>query len=347
MRALVTGGAGFIGSHLIKELVKQGEVMNYDALTYSGRLENLEEVDKLPNYRFVQGNILDGTLLANTFHSFKPTVVFHLAAESHVDRSIDSCKEFVKTNVQGTQTLLDNTLHYYKNLPITEKRDFRFVHVSTDEVFGALGEIGVFTEESPYQPNSPYAASKASSDLFVRAFYKTYGLPTIITNCSNNYGPNQYPEKLIPLMILNALEGKKLPIYGKGLQIRDWLYVEDHVEALINVAQKGGVGEQYCIGGGAEMSNLDIVKLICDILDEKIPTLVPHASFIEFVEDRPGHDFRYAIDAKKMEHEIGWKAASIFKDALERTVDWYINNESWVKSISNDNKDSKKRRGIL
>jgi len=250
MRALVTGGAGFIGSHLIKELVKQGEVMNYDALTYSGRLENLEEVDKLPNYRFVQGNILDGTLLANTFHSFKPTVVFHLAAESHVDRSIDSCKEFVKTNVQGTQTLLDNTLHYYKNLPITEKRDFRFVHVSTDEVFGALGEIGVFTEESPYQPNSPYAASKASSDLFVRAFYKTYGLPTIITNCSNNYGPNQYPEKLIPLMILNALEGKKLPIYGKGLQIRDWLYVEDHVEALINVAQKGGVGEQYCIGGG-------------------------------------------------------------------------------------------------
>lgn len=347
MRALVTGGAGFIGSHLVRKLLKQGDVLNYDALTYSGRLENLEGLEFLPNYRFVHGNILEEALLTDTLQSFKPTVVFHLAAESHVDRSIDSCKEFVRTNVEGTQNILNCALHYYEALSLDEKKEFRFVHVSTDEVFGALGLEGAFTEKSPYQPNSPYAASKASSDMFARAFYRTYGLPVLITNCSNNYGPNQYPEKLIPLMILNALEGKKLPVYGEGLQIRDWLYVEDHVDALVKVAQKGESGEQYCIGGGVEMSNLGIVKLLCEILDEKFPKSAPHASLINFVADRPGHDFRYAIDATKMESQINWKPMRVFKEALERTVDWYINNENWVNNINDSYHDSKKRRGIL
>lgn len=344
MRALVTGGAGFIGSHLVKKLVTHCSVLNYDKLTYSGRLENLEGLENNSNYQFVKGDILDKFLFAENLKSFKPTVIFHLAAESHVDRSIDSCENFVKTNIEGTQKVLQETLDYYKNLSLSEKKNFKFIHVSTDEVFGALGEKGSFTEDSSYQPNSPYAASKASSDFLARAFYKTYGLPVIITNCSNNYGSNQYPEKLIPLMILNMLEGKKLPVYGKGLQIRDWLYVQDHINALIELAIKGRVGEQYCIGGGVEISNLELVKIICNIMDKKFPEFAPHNSLIEFVEDRLGHDFRYSINAEKISKEINWSPSTNFKENLINVIDWYIDNRNWVAGINNE---SRNRRGFM
>lgn len=336
MRAFVTGGAGFIGSHLVKTLLKTSSVLNYDKLTYAGRLENLVEIENHTNYQFIHGDILDYNLLTKSLKEFKPTVVFHLAAESHVDRSIDSCEPFIQTNVEGTQKVLQASLQYFNSLTEAEKQNFRFIHVSTDEVFGALGNTGEFNEESPYLPNSPYAASKAASDLLARAFNKTYGLPVIITNCSNNYGPNQFPEKLIPLIILNALENKKLPVYGQGLQVRDWLYVEDHVDALISIANKGNVG-QYCIGGGFEIQNINIVKMICEIIDTCFPEKPPHSRLIEFVKDRPGHDFRYAINSAKLEQELGWHPKSNFVNALKETVYWYLNNNVWVDSIKKQN----------
>jgi dTDP-glucose 4,6-dehydratase len=346
MKAMVTGGAGFIGSHLVKELVKHGSVLNYDKLTYAGRLENLKEVENNINYKFVRGDILDASLLSEVVNTFNPDVIFHLAAESHVDRSIESSDFFIKTNIEGTQTLLKESLKYFKTLNPSKQENFRFIHVSTDEVFGALGPVGEFSEESPYKPNSPYSASKASSDFLARAFYKTYGLPAIITNCSNNFGSHQYPEKLIPLMINNALKGKFLPVYGKGEQVRDWLYVKDHVDALIKVYEKGSIGQQYCIGGGRELKNIEIVTLICKILDDKFPASKPHNLLIKFVQDRPGHDFRYAIDSSKAKRDLNWVPKTHFDNALEETIKWYIDNQWWTKSIEEENCENKVKYGF-
>lgn len=336
-RFLVTGGAGFIGSAVARKLVTETDhqVLVVDALTYAGNLDSLAPVANDPRFRFVQADIRDQAAMQAAMDSFQPDVVMHLAAESHVDRSIDGPAEFLSTNVTGTFTLLQAALAYWRQLDDARKASFRFHHISTDEVFGSLGVDGYFREDTPYQPNSPYSASKAASDHFVRAWLHTYGLPTIITNCSNNYGPYHFPEKLIPLMIINAVEGKPLPVYGKGDNVRDWLFVDDHADALITVAVRGQVGENYNIGGWNERTNIDVVRSICALLDELSPATANggHDQLISWVADRPGHDQRYAIDAGKIERELGWKPRQTFETGLRQTVEWYLANREWWERV--------------
>ena len=335
-RILVTGGAGFIGSAVVRRLVGRGyHVVNVDKLTYSGNLDSLRDVAGEPNYRFVQADICDQSALAAVMAEERIEAVMHLAAESHVDRSIDGPAAFVETNVVGTFRLLDAALQHWRGLEGTGKAAFRFHHVSTDEVFGDLPFDGSsFLEETPYEPSSPYSASKAASDHFVRAWHATYGLPVVLSNCSNNYGPFHFPEKLIPLAIINALEGKPLPVYGRGENVRDWLLVDDHAEALELILTCGRIGESYNVGGQAERSNLQVVETICDLIDERHP--LPgksRRSLIEFVTDRPGHDLRYAIDPSKIERELGWRAAHEFEPGLAETIDWFIANDWWWRPI--------------
>jgi dTDP-glucose 4,6-dehydratase len=328
MKVLVTGGAGFIGSALIRMLIGDTdvEVINVDKLTYAGNLASLETVAGNSRHRFVQTDICDRSTMAALFEAEKPDSVMHLAAESHVDRSIDGPAAFIETNIVGTCALLEVARGYWSTLPAGRRDNFRFHQISTDEVFGSLGSSGRFTETSPYAPNSPYAASKASADHLVRAWHHTYGFPVIVTNCSNNYGPCQFPEKLVPLMILNGLEGKPLPVYGAGENVRDWLYVEDHVAALWTVVTKGKVGETYNIGGEAELRNIDLVGQICDVLDELVPSDASRRKLITFVADRPGHDARYAMDIKKITRELGWHPRESFETGLKKTVAWYLEN---------------------
>ena len=338
MKIIVTGGAGFIGSAVIRHIINHtnNEVLNIDKLTYAGNLESLESIADSERYQFSQTDICDRILLDQIFESFQPDAVMHLAAESHVDRSITGSAAFIETNIIGTYQLLEATRHYWNGLNQNKKQAFRFHHISTDEVYGDLeGTDDLFLETTPYAPSSPYSASKASSDHLVRAWHRTYGLPTMITNCSNNYGPYHFPEKLIPLVILNALEGKALPIYGKGDQIRDWLYVEDHARALYKVVTEGIVGETYNIGGHNEKQNIEVVKMICKILDELKPQSNGQAydSLITFVQDRPGHDLRYAIDATKIGHELGWKPEETFDTGIRKTVEWYLNNLEWCRRV--------------
>lgn len=335
---LVTGGSGFIGSNFIlfQRKHKEASIINLDCLTYAANPKNLESLAEDPDYQFMHGTMGDRHLLHSIFAQYQPTAVVNFAAESHVDRSIDSPEQFIKTNVLGTFQLLDETRRYWEKLPEEARRSFRFLHISTDEVYGTLGPNDPpFTEKTVQAPNSPYAASKAGSDHLVRAYYHTYGLPTLTTNCSNNYGPRQFPEKLIPLMTLNAIEGKPLPIYGDGSNIRDWLFVEDHCSALSLVLERGRVGETYNIGGRCERSNLDIVRMICTCLDSMLPQspFKPHANLISFVKDRPGHDWRYAIDCSKIEAELGWKPVETLETGLRKTIAWYLQNKEWVDSI--------------
>ena len=334
---LVTGGAGFIGSALIRQLITETDftVINIDKLTYAGNLESLTEIDASPNYYFEQADICDAEAMDRIFTQYKPSAMMHLAAESHVDRSIDGPADFVQTNVVGTYILLEAARKYWKSLSADDAGKFRFHHISTDEVYGTLGETGLFTETTPYQPNSPYSATKAGSDHLVRAWHHTYGLPVLMTNCSNNYGPYQFPEKLIPVVINNALAGKPLPIYGKGENIRDWLYVDDHARALRLVLAEGKLCESYNVGGFNEHTNLEVVQLICQILDELLPDSPhrPHKNLIEFVTDRPGHDARYAIDASKIERELGWKPHETFATGLRKTVQWYLDNRQWCENV--------------
>ena len=336
LKVIVTGGAGFIGSALIRYMIRETdvEVMNLDKLTYAGNPASLREVEDSPRYHFTRTDICDGAAVKKLFREFRPDAIMHLAAESHVDRSIDGPLEFVRTNVLGTATLLDAALEYWKTLPEDKKQSFRFQHISTDEVYGSLGATGLFTESTPYDPRSPYSASKASSDHMVRAWHHTFGLPVLLSNCSNNYGPYHFPEKLIPLVILNALDGKQLPIYGKGENIRDWLFVEDHARALWLIDRKGRVGETYNIGGRNERTNLQVVRAICRILDELRPKASgSYADQITFVTDRPGHDLRYAIDADKLRNELGWEPRENFDSGLELTVKWYLENDWWWRPI--------------
>jgi dTDP-glucose 4,6-dehydratase len=338
MPLLVTGGAGFIGSNLVLFLLNQGHrVVNLDKLTYAGNLDSLSEVHSHPGYCFIEGDICDSALLETTFASHRPSAVLNLAAESHVDRSIDSPGDFIQTNIVGTFRLLSAALSHYETLQGEEKSSFRFLHVSTDEVFGSLEDNGAFSEASPYAPNSPYSASKAAADHLVRAWHRTYGLPVLTTNCSNNYGPRQFPEKLIPHMIFSALRGKPLPIYGDGQNIRDWLYVLDHCRALLTVLEKGTPGEVYVIGGDCERANLDVVNFICDVLDGLRPRPAggSYREQIAFVRDRPGHDRRYAIDATKIKNELGWRPDWDFDRGMRNTIAWYMNNEPWVNDILN------------
>jgi dTDP-glucose 4,6-dehydratase len=343
---LVTGGCGFIGTNFVRLLVqsRQYRVVNLDALTYATNSLSLKDLEDNPDYIFVKGSITDRDLVTSLFAQYRPAGVFHFAAESHVDRSIVSAEDFLQTNVVGTFVILEAARTYWNELSKDRKKTFRFLHVSTDEVFGSLGPDGYFDEETPYAPNSPYSASKASSDHFVRAFYHTYGLPTIITNCSNNYGPYQFPEKLIPLMIMNAISGKPLPVYGDGSNVRDWLYVEDHCKAVKLAFEKGMPGEVYVIGGNNEQKNLNLVHEICDVLDDIAPPIeVPYLheqglksykELIRFVTDRPGHDHRYAIDSAKIRRELGWQAEVGFEAGLRRTIEWYLSNPEWVDQVS-------------
>lgn len=328
MRFLITGGAGFIGSAVVRHLIEntEHEVLNYDKLTYAGNLENVRTVAGSSRYQFVHGDICDRVLLQRTLNEFRPDKIMHLAAESHVDRSITGPSEFINTNIIGTYSILEEALKYYQSLEETQKKTFLFHHISTDEVYGELGETGLFTEETPYNPSSPYSASKAASDHLVRAWGRTYNLPVIITNCSNNYGPFHYPEKLIPLVITKAKNGESIPVYGKGENVRDWLYVEDHARALVKVVIEGTVFETYNIGGESERKNIDVVRSICRIMDELLPSSphVPHENLITFVQDRAGHDFRYAIDCTKIKKELGWTPSVTFEKGLEKTVKWFI-----------------------
>ncbi len=336
-RFLVTGGAGFIGSAVVRRLIgaTPHQALVVDKLTYAGNLDALASVSGNPRYGFERTDVADAIRMRAIIARFQPDVIMHLAAESHVDRSIDGPGEFVQTNVVGTFALLQEALRYWRTLSGQRRKDFRFHHVSTDEVFGSLGEEGFFHEEYPYRPNSPYAASKAASDHFVRAWHHTYGLPVIVTNCSNNYGPYHFPEKLIPLMILNALEGKPLPVYGRGENVRDWLYVDDHAEALILVAEKGRVGESYNIGGWSERRNIDVVKAICGLVDEMAPDarIGSREGLITFVADRPGHDLRYAVDASKIKRDLGWTPIETFESGLRKTVQWYLANRTWWEQV--------------
>jgi dTDP-glucose 4,6-dehydratase len=335
---LVTGGAGFIGGEFVRQWIaaEASPVINLDKLTYAGNLESLASVADNPRQIFVQGDIGDPECVRQLLHSHRPRAIVNFAAESHVDRSIDGPAAFVETNVLGTFRLLEESRAYWKSLPESEQQEFRFLHVSTDEVYGSLGPAGKFTETTPYAPNSPYSASKASSDHFVRAYHHTYGLPTLTTNCSNNYGPFQFPEKLIPLMILNCLEGKPLPVYGDGAQIRDWLYVGDHCRAIRAVLSRGRLGEVYNVGGDCEMKNVEVVHAICKAVDTLRPGL-PHApctSLITYVKDRPGHDRRYAIDFSKIQVELGWRPSLSFDEGITRTVAWYLDHAEWVANIA-------------
>ena len=333
---LITGGCGFIGSNFVKNLIKSDGncfPIILDSLTYAGNKDNLIHMNN-DDYEFIKGNICDESLLKSLFNKYKFKGVFHFAAESHVDRSIDGPHEFIQTNIIGTYNLLEQSRHYLNG----KGGDFRFVHISTDEVYGDLDDDGYFTEETPYNPSSPYSASKASSDHLVRAWNRTYGLPTIITNCSNNYGPFQFPEKLIPLMILNCLEWKPLPVYGDGLNVRDWLYVDDHCDAIKTVYENGRIGETYNIGGNNEIKNIDIVKTICEILNELRPSEKGnYSNLITYVKDRPGHDFRYAINAEKIQKELKWYPNESFKTGIKKTIEWYLNNKKWWESIQNKN----------
>ena len=333
----VTGGAGFIGGNFILNLMRSGQakVINYDKLTYAGNLDTLSSVEGNPNYFFEQGDICDKDRLIKLFESYAIDYVVHFAAESHVDRSIDSPGDFIRTNIVGTFELLEAAQRFVALKPIDRKNNFRFLHVSTDEVYGSLGETGLFTEETPYAPNSPYAASKASSDHLVRSYHKTFGLPVLTTNCSNNYGPYQFPEKLLPLMIHNALKGEILPVYGDGNQVRDWLFVEDHCKAILKVLEKGEIGQVYNIGGHNEKSNLEVVHSICQILDEMVPDSphLPHKNLIRFVTDRPGHDRRYAINASKIQNQLGWIPQESFETGLRKTVRWYLDNTEWTDRV--------------
>ncbi|MDO8989289.1 MAG: dTDP-glucose 4,6-dehydratase [Sideroxyarcus sp.] len=335
-KILITGGAGFIGSALIRHVIgnTSDSVVNVDKLTYAGNLQSLASVADNPRYRFEHVDICDAAEVARVFEQHQPDAVMHLAAESHVDRSITGPAEFIQTNIVGTYTLLEAARTHWNKLEGDKKANFRFHHISTDEVYGSLGAEGFFTEDMPYEPNSPYSASKASSDHLVRAWHHTYGMPVVTTNCSNNYGPYHFPEKLIPLVILNAVSGKPLPIYGKGDNIRDWLYVDDHARALHLVMNKGRLGETYNIGGWNEKTNLEVVHGICTILDEMRPQGAPHANLITYVKDRPGHDQRYAIDASKLEREFGWKPQETFETGLRKTVEWYLSNDAWIKGVT-------------
>ena len=346
---LVTGGAGFIGSNFVIEWLKTlaEPVLNLDKLTYAGNLENLAEVEANPLHTFIHGDIGDTSLVAKLLIQYKPRAIINFAAESHVDRSITGPQDFIQTNIVGTFNLLESTRTYWNNLPEADKQKFRFIHISTDEVYGSLGPTDpAFKETNPYLPNSPYSASKAASDHLARAYYHTYGLPVVTTNCSNNYGPYHFPEKLIPLMIVNALAGKPLPVYGDGQQIRDWLYVSDHCNAICRVLEAGKPGETYNVGGWNEKTNLDIVQTICKLLDELHPLPTPHSlpttphlplptylNLITYVKDRPGHDRRYAIDASKIGHELGWKPTETFETGIRKTVEWYMANPKWVENV--------------
>ncbi len=350
MKILVTGGAGFIGSAVIRHIIQNtnNQVLNVDKLTYAGNLESLKEIEQHPNYQFEQVDICDTERITAVIAAFQPDSIMHLAAESHVDRSIDGPAAFIQTNIVGTYTLLEAARKYWMSLQLEAQQNFRFHHISTDEVYGDLeGTTKLFTETTSYAPSSPYSASKASSDHLVRAWYRTYGLPVIVTNCSNNYGPYHFPEKLIPLVILNALDAKPLPVYGNGQQIRDWLFVEDHARALYKVVTEGVVGETYNIGGHNEKQNIEVVTTICNILDELKPQACgqSYKSLITFVKDRPGHDLRYAIDATKIKNELDWTPAETFETGIRKTVEWYLNNLDWCRRVQ-DGSYQRERLGV-
>jgi dTDP-glucose 4,6-dehydratase len=336
-RFIVTGGAGFIGSAVVRHLIQNTphRVLVIDKLTYAGNLDSLADVAHSSRFAFERADICDAPAMKRLIGAFEPDVVMHLAAESHVDRSIDAPSQFIDTNVRGTGVLLDAALHYWRGLPPAQRAAFRFHHISTDEVFGSLGPDGLFHEDTPYAPNSPYAASKAASDHLVRAWHHTFGLPIVMSNCSNNYGPYHFPEKLIPLIILNGLEGKPLPVYGTGENVRDWLYVEDHVDALLLVAEQGVPGRSYNVGGNNEWTNIDVVKAVCALLDELAPNpaIGKHERLISFVHDRPGHDLRYAIDASRIKRELGWRPRETMTTGLRKTVQWYLDNRAWWERI--------------
>jgi len=348
MKIFVTGGSGFIGSNFIHyQINKKNKIFNYDKLTYASSIESLISLQNNSYYMFKKGDISNVGVLEDAIKFFKPSIIVNFAAETHVDRSIDGPKDFIQTNILGTYNLLQVSLNYYKSLNMKEKNRFKLIHISTDEVFGTLDDKGFFNENTPYDPSSPYSASKASSDHLVRAWNKTYDLPAIITNCSNNYGPYQFPEKLIPLMIINAMGKKKLPVYGKGNNIRDWLHVYDHCRAIDSIIKNGKSGSSYIIGGNCEKTNLDIVKMICAIFDEKLKSNnFKHKTLIKFVDDRPGHDYRYAVDCTKMKNELKWEPEISFKKGLASTVDWYLKNDFWWKKIQNT-KYSQQRLGLL
>jgi dTDP-glucose 4,6-dehydratase len=335
VRIIITGGAGFIGSAVCRYLIHETshEVLNLDKLTYAGNLQSLASVEANPRYRFVQADICDRAAVDQIIADFKPTVIMHLAAESHVDRSITGAAAFIDTNIVGTFTLLESARHYWSALADRERAVFRFLHVSTDEVYGSLGDEGLFSESTSYDPSSPYSASKAAADHLASAWHRTYGLPVVISNCSNNYGPFHFPEKLIPLIILNALHGKPLPVYGDGANIRDWLYVDDHARALVTLLNTGRPGEKYNVGGRNERRNIDVVHSVCTVLDRLRPRSKPYADLITFVKDRPGHDQRYAIDATKLETELGWQAQETFETGIEKTIRWYLTNEAWWRPL--------------
>jgi dTDP-glucose 4,6-dehydratase len=350
MKILVTGGAGFIGSNFILHQIHdiKNDILCFDKLTYAGNLDNLKTVESNTLFTFVKGDICDKEIVNQTIQQFQPDAIVHFAAESHVDRSIDGPMEFIQTNVVGTTILLDASLTYYKSLNKNKKDNFRFLHVSTDEVYGSLGETGLFTETTPYDPSSPYSASKASSDHLVRAWYRTFGLPTLITNCSNNYGAFQFPEKLIPLMIINAISDKSLPIYGTGENIRDWLYVTDHCKAIFAVLEKGQIGETYNIGGNCEKQNVEIVNEICEIMDDMNPRAdgISYKEQITYVKDRPGHDLRYAIDSSKVSNQLNWKPDESFDSGIRKTIEWYITNKNWWMEIQKK-KYEQERLGVI